>query len=124
MSNLMRQSERFRRAADVEAETPITAGPPIMRKWWVRRADYLAVVPTDLDDIVREVYGMQLTRYTNEGDGIEPALERQSYEYDTQAEAITAGIDLYRRDLQTAQALRERDAAEKAEAGLRILERA
>jgi hypothetical protein len=41
MSKLMQQSEWFRRAADVEAVTPIAAGPPIMKKWWVKRADHL-----------------------------------------------------------------------------------
>src|SRR5436853_7108507 len=80
MNPLVEQNDRFRRAADVEAEIPITAGPPIVRKWWVKRVDYLAAPPRKLDDIIREVYGMELIRYTETGDAMLSVPERQRYE--------------------------------------------
>jgi hypothetical protein len=122
MNPLVEQNDRFRRAADVEAEIPITAGPPIVRKWWVKRADYLAAPPRKLDDIIREVYGMELIRCTETGDATPSVPERQRYEFDTKTAAIAAAKEFYRKDLQAAAAHGQR--AEKAEAGLRILEAA
>lgn len=124
MNNLMQQSKQFRRAAEIRAETPITAGPPMVKKWWVRRAEFLPAVTTNLDDIIREVCGMELTRYTNCGERITPTQERQTYEYDTKAEAIAAARDLYKKDVAQASAHGQGGLVEKAQAGLRILERA
>ncbi len=123
MANLTHLSERFRRAADVEAETPITAGPPIVKKWWVKRADNLSTVPAELGDIVREAFGIDLLCYRN-GDTLTSALERQTYEFDTWSEAITAAREFYRNDSQEALTNGREDALKKAEAGLRILEAA
>ena len=92
MNPLVEQNDRFRRAADVEAEIPITAGPPIVRKWWVKRADYLAAPPRKLDDIIREVYGMELIRFSETGDAMPSVPERQRYEYDTKTAAIAAAL--------------------------------
>ncbi len=122
MKELTEQSDWFRRAADVEAETPIAAGPPIVRKWWVKRADYLSAVPLTLEDIVRQVYPMELVRFTNGGNPTAPACDEQIHEYATKVEAIRAATELYRKDAQDALPHGQRD--EKAEAGLRLLEAA
>jgi hypothetical protein len=88
----------------------------------IKLADYLAAPPKKLDDIIREVSGMELIRYTETGDAMPSVADRQRYEYDTKTAAITAAKEFYRKDLQGAAAHGQRD--EKAEAGMRILEAA
>ena len=49
----------------------------------IKRADHLSAVPRTLDDIVREVYPMELVRFPNGGNLSAPAYEQQTYEYGT-----------------------------------------